>query len=570
MNPPSRPSLRQILGTERARQRPRLLLAGGLAALVAAASVLLLGLSGWFISAAALAGAAGPAAAAGFNYMLPSAAIRLLAILRTGGRYGERLIGHDAALRALARVRPALFLALATSPPAIAMALSTGEATARVVGDVDMLEADLVRGSARWGMLAALACGVALLLLAGTGPALAAAAGTALAVLGARWLATALAGRGRQVPRAAGQLKDEVAAMLSASAELRAYGLEDWAAARIAERSQALALAQQRTTAGAGWFDLLQAGATGLAAVSALALADAANLPMAALAALGAAMTVDGAAAYARGLERGGATREAETRLDAMLLPTATTAPAGHLLAYPPSIRLTAHSAVTLLPGMLVGLAGPSGCGKTTLLETLLHLRVPVPGEILLGGTDLAELSPGAARRCFSFLPQDMALLAGSVRDNLLLAAPDADDAALWDALRDAALEERIVRLPGGLDGWLGENGARLSGGERRRLALARALLHPAPWLLLDEPTEGLDAKTEALVLNRLRARLKARGQGALIVSHRSEPLVNCDVVIRWGTWQPRPARAEQPANDIQARAMEQVANPSATRRSPA
>jgi ATP-binding cassette subfamily C protein CydC len=219
---------------------------------------------------------------------------------------------------------------------------------------------------------------------------------------------------------------------------------------------------------------------------------------------------------------------------------------------------------------MLVGLAGPSGCGKTTLLETLLHLRVPVPGEILLGGTDLAELSPGAARRCFSFLPQDMALLAGSVRDNLLLAAPDADDAALWDALRDAALEERIVRLPGGLDGWLGENGARLSGGERRRLALARALLHPAPWLLLDEPTEGLDAKTEALVLNRLRARLKARGQGALIVSHRSEPLVNCDVVIRWGTWQPRPARAEQPANDIQARAMEQVANPSATRRSPA
>ena len=108
--------LRRILGAECRRQRPRLLLAGLLAALVAAASVTLLGLSGWFITAAALAGLGGPAVAQGFNYLLPSAAIRLLAILRTGGRYGERLVGHDAALRALARLRPALFRALAASP----------------------------------------------------------------------------------------------------------------------------------------------------------------------------------------------------------------------------------------------------------------------------------------------------------------------------------------------------------------------------------------------------------------------------------------------------------------------
>ena len=113
--------LRAILGAECRRQRPRLLLAGFLAALVAAASVTLLGLSGWFITAAALAGLGGPAVAQGFNYMLPSAAIRLLAILRTGGRYGERLVGHDAALRALARLRPALFRALAASPPALSL-----------------------------------------------------------------------------------------------------------------------------------------------------------------------------------------------------------------------------------------------------------------------------------------------------------------------------------------------------------------------------------------------------------------------------------------------------------------
>ncbi|MDT8330830.1 ATP-binding cassette domain-containing protein [Roseomonas gilardii] len=527
--------LRRILGAECRRQRPRLLLGGLLAALVAAASVTLLGLSGWFITAAALAGLGGPAVAQGFNYLLPSAAIRLLAILRTGGRYGERLVGHDAALRALARLRPALFRALAASPPATALALSTGEATARVVGDVDALEADLVRRSARWGLWASLLSGTALLLLAGTGPALAAALALGLTVAVARRLSAHLAERGREAQRAAGRLKEELATLLAAATELRAHGLEDWAAERIAQRGAALGAAQQRAAAGAGWFELLQAGATGTAAVAALALAGPADLPMAALAALGAAMVVDGAAGFVRGLERQGSVAEAEARLDAMLAPAGEEAPAGRVLAYPPSIRFAGLAAGLLPPGCVAAITGPSGCGKTTLLETLLRLREPEPGRIFLGGVDLAELDAATARRCFSLLPQDAALLAGSLRDNLLLADPEASEERLWQALHDAGLEERVSRLPGGLDGWLGENGARLSGGERRRLGLARALLRPAPWLLLDEPTEGLDAATEALVLRRLAARLAREGQGALIVTHRPAPLALCRRIIPLG-----------------------------------
>jgi ATP-binding cassette subfamily C protein CydC len=527
--------LRAILGAECRRQRPRLLLAGFLAAVVAAASVTLLGLSGWFITAAALAGLGGPAVAQGFNYLLPSAAIRLLAILRTGGRYGERLVGHDAALRALARLRPALFRALAASPPATALALSTGEATARVVGDVDALEADLVRRSARWGLWASLLSGTALLLLAGTGPALAAALALGLTVAVARHLSALLAERGREAQRAAGGLKEELATLLAAATELRAHGLEDWAVERIARRGAALGAAQQRAAAGAGWFELLQAGATGSAAVAALALAGPSDLPMAALAVLGAAMVVDGAGGFVRGLERQGSVAEAEARLDAMLAPAAEEAPAGRVLAYPPSIRFAGQPSELLPPGCVAAVTGPSGCGKTTLLETLLRLRAPEPGRIFLGGVDLAELDAATARRCFSLLPQDAALLAGSVRDNLLLADPEAEEARLWQALHDAGLDERVARLPGGLDGWLGENGARLSGGERRRLSLARALLRPAPWLLLDEPTEGLDAATEALVLRRLAARLARDGQGALIVTHRPAPLALCRRIIPLG-----------------------------------
>jgi ATP-binding cassette subfamily C protein CydC len=525
-------TIRHLIATERRRQRGRLLVAGGCAAAGAAAAVLLLGLSGWFITGAALAGLAGPASAGAFNYLLPSAAIRLLAILRTGSRYAERLVGHDAALRALARIRPALFGALAASPPGEALAISTGEATARMVQDVDAVEARFVRLSTRWGMMASLLTGSTLLLLAGPAPAAATATIFAAALFLAHRLATVLQAPGREVQGATGGLKEEFATLAAATAELRAYGLEDWAAARIAARSEALAGAQLRVTAGAGWFDLLQASAVGLAAMAALVLSADGPLPMAALAALGAAMTVDGAAGFARGLERRGSTREAEARLDAVLdwAREGQAAP-GRAIAARPVIRFSPVVAVP--PGTIAGLTGPSGCGKTSLLEALAGLRDIVPGRIALGGADLALLDPATARACFALAPQDAALLAGTVRDNLRLADPAASDAALWEALQDAALDRRVAALPQGLDSWLGENGARLSGGERRRLVLARALLRPVPWLLLDEPSEGLDAATEAEMLERLQSRMLRRNQGALIVTHRPAPLGICHQVLR-------------------------------------
>jgi membrane protein implicated in regulation of membrane protease activity len=201
------------------------------------ASVLLLALSGWFLTAAALAGGAGIVAAQAFNYMLPSAAIRLLAIVRTGARYGERLASHGAAFGALARLRPALYRAITAAPPRVALALGRGEATARLIGDVDAVEWRFVRLSRPWGAVAAIMAGAALTLLGGWQAmvaTLACAGGVlALALQGARRLEQP----GRAVQRATGALR-EVAMLGSAAAELRCFALEDWAAARVGgERS---------------------------------------------------------------------------------------------------------------------------------------------------------------------------------------------------------------------------------------------------------------------------------------------------------------------------------------------
>ena len=135
-------------------------------------------------------------------------------------------------------------------------------------------------------------------------------------------------------------------------------------------------------------------------------------------------------------------------------------------------------------------------------------------------------------RAQFALAPQDAALIAGTIADNLRLARPGVDKEAIWAVLRVAALEDRIQGLPQGLNTRLGEAGGTLSGGERKRLSLARALLAGRPWLLLDEPTEGLDSTTESEIIARLDAWLAGSNTGLILVSHRRAPLTLAGNVI--------------------------------------
>lgn len=519
----------RLLRHERRRQRGKLIRASALAAGAAAATVLLLGLSGWFLAAAGAAGLAGPIAARGFNYMLPSAAIRLLAIVRTGARYGERLASHDAAFAILARIRPAIYRAISAAPVAKALSLTAGEATARLVQDVDAVDMAVARRSARAGAVAAILGGAALALLARPVAALALVVLIGLMLAVAFRILARLDAPGRAVQQLQGELRALLAIQLAAAPELRCYAMADAAQARIGQLDSALAEARRQHVMVAGLADAIAAGITGIAAMLVFVLALPAGAPLAALAALAAATTIDGLAPLLRDCAARSATRAAESRL-------------ASLFAAPPTVSVTSSAepfAATLaLPNMAalaprgtrIAILGPSGTGKTTFVETLIGLRDLPLGDIRLGSHRVDALSPALRRATFGWAPQDAQLLAGTVRDNLRLADPDAEEAALWQALEDACLAAKVRALPHGLDSWIGEDGVRLSGGERRRLSLARAYLAPAPWLLLDEPTEALDAQTEAQVVARLLARLERTGQGLVVVTHRPALLAVCTV----------------------------------------
>lgn len=527
-------SLKSLVRQQRRAQGLALAQAALAAAVVALASVLLLGLSGWFIAAAAAAGAAGKAAALAFNYLLPSAGVRLLAILRTVARYGERLAGHAAALNALAEIRPALFRALAAGRPETALALSSGEASARLVQDVDAVETMFVRLSAPWAAGAAMLAGLALTALASPlAAALLAVAFLALIGLGRRLAKHLSEDPGRAAQAGAGRLKDAVAAYLAAGPELACCDLEPVAIAAVLDRDEALGRAQLAAIDAEAVLGALQAAITGLTVAGVILAASGAGAPLAALAGLAASVALEGAAGLLKAFERAGAAAGAEARLDEILQ-----APDGPARMADPfgERRLRLPGGQELRPGERLAILGASGAGKTHLVERLVGLRTVDLDGFSVAGAPLARLDIGFVRSQFAYAPQDARLLTGTVRENLSLASPRAGDAELWLALADAGLEDRVATLPQGLDSWIGEGGVRLSGGERRRLSLARALLRPAPFLVLDEPTEGLDPVTESLVVDRLAARLERTGQGLILISHRPAPLRLCGRTLRLDT----------------------------------
>ena len=494
------------------------------AVIAALAGIALLALAGWFLTAAAMAGAAGTLAVQAFNYLVPSAAIRLLAILRTVSRYGERLWSHRAALEAMGGLRASLFARLAAQDSRTALPLSSGDAAARLTGDIDALEDLVVRRPSRIaGLMAALA-GVMLAASGGWLSALLLAVMLAALPPLLRILARRLTeGPAQQAADALGALRARYVELASARAEIAAYGLGDRVIAELAPLTRRLDRARARLFIGEGVQAALLAAYSALAVMLVLLGADA-PAPLVALALLASAGAVEAMAGLSRTAFRQASVDAGLARLAALDALPLDDAPAP-FTATAQVIRL---GDVELCPGARVAITGRSGSGKSLLAEGLAGLR-PITADAALGSHLLAACCGAELHDQFALSPQDAPMLAGSIADNLRLARPGIDAADMADALHVACLDQRIASLPGGIDYRLGEAGGTLSGGERKRLSLARALLTGRPWLLLDEPTEGLDAATEALLISRLRIWLDRTGTGLILISHRPAPLTLTD-----------------------------------------
>lgn len=529
-------------------QRSALMRGAALMAVVLAMGAALLGLSGWFITAAAAAGLAG--AGATFDVFRPSAMVRFLALGRAAARYGERVLTHDATLRALESLRLRVLGAHLTASHDRMLRVRGAQALNRLTADIDALDGLPLR------LALPLLSGIAVLILSLA--VLWALAGPVLAIwivggygLGALWIARSAIRRmvplSRRAEMAAQAFRARLIDMIRARTDLAVYGqLEtQWQAVQVAEdRRFALRSSLNRAERGVGIAQsLLSTLVAAVALALALSAAQAGTLAPAlgAMAFFAALALAEVLAPLRRALSDFGRMADAARRvgrdLSSVTLPMGT-APKGAVELVVQDLALTrpggqipiiAGLSFALHPGQTVALTGPSGSGKSTLLLALAKLHQVAAGHIHLGGVPVGEWSDPALRSVLTLLPQRSALMAGTVAEALALSGP-ADEAELWEALRAVRLDI-VIDEKDGLFTRLGPRGAGLSGGEARRLALARVLLRRPQVLLLDEPTEGLDDPTARAVLDGIRDFLPQAA--ILIAAHRPAEIDFADRIIR-------------------------------------
>jgi ATP-binding cassette subfamily C protein CydC len=520
-----------------------------LSLLTAFASIALLTLSGWFISSSALAGTA-----ISFNFMLPAAQIRALAITRTVGRYGERLLTHEATFRVLASIRSWFFLQLIPLVPGRIAALRSGDLLSNMTADIDALDALYLRLLAP-ALVAALGVTAVVGFLYLYSPLISLTTGSLLliAAIATPWLFNHI-----------GQAGAEAIVALAASFRIRQIdilqGLSDLLAnqaysrfSQVLEQLSNLMINTQRQnnrlTAMSSALTLLLSQITLLTTLVLAAMSFQDGLLSGAEIALIVFCVV---AAFElvtplpQAMQMLAKTQKAANRIKQVAELTPSVIQPKQALAIPDdsydlqlddvSFRYSNNHDwvlkninLSIPQGTKLAIIGASGSGKTSLLHLLMRDYDPEYGDIFFSGQNLRQFNSDDLLLNFGMLSQRSQLFAATIKENLLIAKPNASMTELNAAIKASGLEKLISYLPEGIDTWVGESGLKVSGGEARRIALARLYLKNAPVLILDEPTEGLDAETELEIFSALAK--FAVNKTLIMVTHRASGLNLVDVM---------------------------------------
>lgn len=519
------------------------------------ASLSLLSLSGWFITATAIAGLTFTTAQT-FNFFTPGAGVRGFSIARTAARYAERLVSHDATFRLLSGLRRWFFSKLIPISQAQLGQYRKGELLDRLVADIDALDQLYLRliSPLLSALMVAMLFSLILWFLSPT------VAMVTFAVM-ILWIVSMpllfyVLGRktGESMGGRQARLRQQVLDYLQGMAEQQIYGSDANSRSVIAGSEQALIRDQSRMAALEGLGSALFVSGSGAAALIVLYIASSematgvVSGPVMVMMVFGMLASFEALMPLPLAFQFLSHTRHAASRLRKVVSTPTVNFPdiasnlsvSGEIqfnhvaCGYSHGQEIITQLSLNIPAGSHVALLGKTGCGKSTLIKLLSRGLEPLNGQVCIDQQAIHRFSEQELYRAITFVTQKTHVFSATLRENLKLAASQATDEELMNVVRSSGLDRLAAARNGEnslLDTWLGQGGIALSGGEQRRLAIARAMLKPAPILVMDEPGEGLDIQSEQTLMDAVLSEF--RDSTVIMITHKTTTLEKMDQVYR-------------------------------------